>query len=448
MNYGSGHSIYFLGIGGIGMSALARYFQHKGADIAGYDRIKTRLTRELESEGMKIHYHEDIHLLPQEIDLAIYTPAIPDTHAELQLLQKKKIPLIKRAEALGMISKNHFTIAVAGTHGKTTITSMIAHILYGAGKGICAFIGGIANNFNSNFVITGYPEFYIIEADEYDKSFLHLRPDIAVISALDADHLDVYHTRDQMLESYAAFAANAAAKGSLVLKAGSRLPVDLPHQSYGLDANSHVRAEEIVIQDGLFCFDLAVSNASVPVKLRVAGRHNIENALAAATACLLCGVSLKQIGDLLSTYTGVRRRFDIQINKPETVYIDDYAHHPNELKACILTAKELFPGKEITGIFQPHLYSRTRDFIQEFADSLSTLDQLILLDIYPAREQAIEGISSERLLEKVAINKKMMAHKHELIPLLETLKPKILLSMGAGDIDQLVEPIKNLLQSW
>lgn len=445
MKYTKGHTIYFLGIGGIGMSALARYFNSIGLTVYGYDRTSTKLTRAMENEGMHIHYKEDIQHLSISIDLAVYTPAIPESNIELQYLRKSNIPLIKRAELLGQLSNEHFTIAVAGTHGKTTITSMIAHILHGAGKNICAFIGGIANNFNSNLVLSNKPDFFVVEADEFDKSFLQLQPSVAVISSIDADHLDIYESRDHMIDTYTHFAEKTALKGNLIIKSGIQLTQDLPFNTYGFAENCTVFANNISIRDGRFEFDICSQGSVSRVVMMMGGRHNIENALAAASACLQCGINLHDISKLLSTYKGVWRRFDVQVSNENVTYIDDYAHHPEELKACIQAARELFPEKKITGVFQPHLFSRTRDFMTDFAKSLSLLDQLILLDIYPARELPIQGITSAALLEKVFIKQKVLLAKHELIPALKAQKPEVLLTMGAGDIDLFVEPIKEML---
>lgn len=448
MKYGIGHTMYFLGIGGIGMSALARYYKYHGVNVFGYDKTATQLTRSLEKENIHIHYHEDIDLLPEKIDLAVYTPAIPATNRELQWIKSQNFPLIKRAELLGQLSKEHFTIAVAGTHGKTTITSMIAHILFSAGKNICAFIGGIASNFQSNLVLSDRPDYFIVEADEYDKSFLQLQPDIAVISSLDADHLDIYQSKEKMLKTYTQFAATTVAKGNLFLKSGISLINELRHTTYGFGADSAITAKNIRIFEGKFEFDLFKNDDFCKVNMQIGGRHNIENALAAASVASICGISLAESGRHLSTYKGVWRRFEIHLTNEKITYIDDYAHHPEELKACISAAKELFPSKKITGIFQPHLYSRTKDFMDEFAASLGTLDQLILLEIYPARELPIEGVSSAILLDKIPLENKKLTSKEDLIPMLESLKPEILLTLGAGDIDQFVEPIKEMLATW
>lgn len=444
MKFGAKHTIYFLGIGGIGMSALARYFLLQGARIFGYDKTRTALTQQLELEGMTIHFEDDISLIPSRIDLVIYTPAIPADHKGFQYLLNQGVKMMKRAEVLGELSKDLPTIAIAGTHGKTTITSMLAHILAASGKPITAFIGGIANNFSNNFVQHPHAEWFVVEADEFDKSFLNLRPDIAVISSMDADHLDIYGSHSKMLENYARFADNVNQKGCVMLKYGLNLSLNTHKITYGLDADADVFAQNIRVENGRFVFELCASGQITEVRMLVPGRHNIENALAASAVALHIGIELKAISDALDTYRGVYRRFDIRINSPKIVYIDDYAHHPEELRACISAARELFPDRKITGIFQPHLFTRTRDFMDGFSESLSLLDELILLDIYPARELPIPGVTSNILLESVKLEKKYLKSKDELIAYLEENSPDVLLTLGAGDIDQLVEPIQKL----
>ncbi|MDO8899621.1 MAG: UDP-N-acetylmuramate--L-alanine ligase [Bacteroidales bacterium] len=442
MKFEAKHTIYFLGIGGIGMSALARYFHLQGARIFGYDKTSTALTQQLELEGMTIHFEDDISLIPSKIDLVIYTPAIPADHKGFQYLRHQGVKMMKRAEVLGELSKDQPTIAIAGTHGKTTITSMLAHILSVSGKPITAFIGGIANNFSSNIVQHPNAEWFVVEADEFDKSFLNLRPDIAVISSMDADHLDIYESHSKMLENYAKFADNVSQDGCVVIKYGLNLSLSIQTITYGLNVNADVFAQNIRVENGRFVFELCASDQIAEVRMLIPGRHNIENALAAAAVALQVGIEIDAISKALETYKGVYRRFDIRINTNQFVYIDDYAHHPEELRACISAARELFPGRKITGIFQPHLYTRTRDFMDGFSESLSQLDEVILLDIYPARELPIPGVTSSILLDNINLEKKCLISKDSLIAYLEKSRPDVLLTLGAGDIDQLVGPIQ------
>jgi UDP-N-acetylmuramate--alanine ligase len=449
MKFGSGNTIYFIGIGGIGMSALARYFHIQGADIHGYDRTRTPLTIQLEQENMHIHYNEDIGLIPSHPDLVVYTPAIPKSSAELQFVIESGFPLMKRSEVLGELTKNLYTIAIAGTHGKTTITSMTSHLLAQANLPFSAFIGGISNNFDSNLVCKPNSTIIVVEADEFDKSFLRLQPSIAVISSMDADHLDIYHDHNQLIETYNAFAQNTVPGGYVIVRRGLKVNTLEPVSTYGINTDADVYATNIRVLDGRFLFELHLRNSETKeVAMLLPGRHNIENALAAASVAELMGVTIEQIAHGISTFTGVQRRFEFKVRKKNVVYIDDYAHHPEELRACISGVRELFPDKKITGIFQPHLFSRTRDFMDGFAKSLAMLDQLILLDIYPAREEPIEGITSTALLNRIEIQDKLLCSKERLLETVSNLQPEVLLTLGAGDIDQFVQPLQQLLSSW
>lgn len=436
--------IYFLGIGGIGMSALARYFMSYGIKVTGYDKTPTTLTHELLNEGIKIHFDENISLLAEDIDLVIYTPAIPSHHEELLYFKKKAIPLKKRSEILGLITEKEQTIAIAGTHGKTTITSLIAHILSVANIPITAFIGGISKNFNTNLLLNKNSKYTIVEADEFDRSFLTLHPDIAIISAMDADHLDIYKNKKFLEESFVLFSNQLKENGKLIYKNGLDLekPLNKESFSYHLNTKSDFYLSKVSINKGKYTFNISGKFNINDIELGLPGLHNIENSLAAIAVAKLVGIEDQIIKAALSTYQGVKRRFDYIINTDKFVYIDDYAHHPEEIKACINSVKDLFPGKKVTGIFQPHLFSRTRDFADEFATSLGLLDNVILLDIYPARELPIEGINSMMLLNKIKILNKQLVNKTEIIDKLDCIKPEILLTMGAGDIDQLVEPLK------
>jgi len=436
--------IYFLGIGGIGMSALARYFKSFGINVYGYDKTRTPLIDELLNEGIKIHFEENCDILPKNIDLVIYTPAIPLSHKELIYFKENKFNLKKRAEVLGQITEQFKTIAIAGTHGKTTITSIISHILSCANIPITSFIGGISKNINSNLLINKESKYIIVEADEYDRSFLTLHPDIAVISAMDADHLDIYKSKIYLDESFKLFAKQIKENGLLIHKSGLNLSNQKgkTRLTYHLKEKSDLFVSNISINKGKYIFDISGIHNISNIELGLPGLHNVENALAAIAVAKSIGIDDIVIKDALSTYQGVKRRFDYIINTEKFVYIDDYAHHPAEIKACILSIRDLFPNKKITGIFQPHLFTRTRDFADEFASSLELLDNLLLLDIYPARELPIDGINSQMLFNKIKLTNKQLVTKAEILSKLEAIKPEILLTMGAGDIDQLVKVIK------
>ncbi len=455
-------SVYFLGIGGIGMSALARYFLHMGLDVSGYDKTPTALTDQLESEGMKIHFDENPDLIPKNTELVIYTPAIPRDHKEFSYILKKKVRMMKRSEVLGKIASKYFTIAVAGTHGKTTTSALIAHILKSAGIPHIAFLGGISKNYNTNFLIETSgttPPVCVVEADEFDRSFLRLSPDIAIITSADPDHLDIYNTHKEMLAAFGEFTGNIREGGSLIMKSGVKVKPsgsrDYNVFSYSLDPkkasiptmSKEFTASGAIISGGLYHFDFCNANdVWKNLVLGLPGLFNLENAVAAVSSAFLAGLNRAQISAALKSYQGVVRRFDFQIRKRGMVFIDDYAHHPEELKACILAVKEMYPGKKITGIFQPHLYSRTRDLAAEFAESLDLLDEVILLDIYPAREKPVEGVSSELILEKLKTKQGKILKKTRLLGYLKTKKPAILLTLGAGDIDRMVKPIKRAFE--
>jgi len=479
-------NIFFLGIGGIGMSALARYFYRRGAVVWGYDRVESDITRSLQAEGMGVFYDDDPLLLPAGIELVIYTPAIPVSSRCMAHLAAMGLPLRKRAEVLGMICRKAPTIAVAGTHGKTTVCCMLAHIMVQAGLPVEAILGGVATNYNSNYIGCDDPAWMVVEADEYDRSFLHLRPAIALITAIDADHLDIYGTDEKMKESFHAFVNNIDPRGTLLLRAGLDRPpfagLTLTYGGGGASDNhvgsyggggasdDHVgnyggggASDDHVGSYGggdvadyhVASYHVAGGHARVSFAgrlelpetvLGLPGRHNMENALAAAALASLAGVSPGAIGKGLESFLGVKRRFELCFQSTGMVYIDDYAHHPAEIAACIGAARELYPGKSICGVFQPHLYSRTRDLAAGFARSLALLDELIMLDIYPAREEPIEGITAAWLMESIAIPRKRMASKETLLPLLDRLEADVLITMGAGDIDRLAAPIINLLK--
>lgn len=445
------HYIYFLGIGGIGMSALARYFNAKGYKVHGYDRTRTMLTQNLENEGMTIHYHEDPGLIPAETGLIVYTPAIPQANSELQYLLKSGARMMKRAEVLGMLSSEYQTIACAGTHGKTTISTMVAHLLQQSHVGCQAFLGGISKNFNTNLVLSETSPFMVAEADEYDRSFLQLRPYIAIISSIDPDHLDIYDNLDAIREAFSSFTANVVSPGYLILKKGFKVPLHTPDgckvYSYAVNQEADFYASNLRLEDNLYHFDFNYANGKISnLVLGIPGLYNVENAVAAVSAAMLAGATPEELSRGLSTFEGVKRRFDIRLIENNRIYIDDYAHHPEEIKACINSARAMFPGRKLTGIFQPHLFSRTRDFAMEFAKSLSMLDEVFLLPVYPARELPIPGVDSQMLLELMDHKNRYLVEKSEIPQCFKEKNIEVLISMGAGDIDTLVEPIENFFK--
>ena len=446
MKQGEGHTIYMLGIGGIGMSALARYYHSQGYIVAGYDRTPSPLTKQLENEGMAIHYEDNPNVLPALIDIVIYTPAVPRDLKEFEALRRRDLPILKRAAALGKITENHFTIAVAGTHGKTTTTAMVAHILNQCGKSTTAFIGGIANNFDSNLLLSQEKEsVLVVEADEFDRSFLQLHPDISIINSIDADHLDIYGDRQHLVQSFNDF-ANLTEK-EVIVKEGLGIVTDRGI-CFGFGNNNDYKTTIIRSEKGITDFVIQSEDSTTEIRLPMAGQHNVLNATAAFIAARKIGIPVTDIAEALTSFKGVKRRFDIRVNNKKHCYIDDYAHHPEEIRSCLTAVRDSFPEKHITLVFQPHLFSRTRDFMNEFATVLALADELILLDIYPARELPIKGISSEALLNKVNVNHKRICKKEELINLIDNEKPELLITMGAGDIDRFVEPLENMIKTW
>ncbi len=446
MNREGMKNVYFLGIGGIGMSALARYYQSLGIMVSGYDLTPSPLTKQLEDEGMAIHYEDRPELLPALIDKVVYTPAVPSDLNEFIEIRRRNLPLQKRAEALGEISKNHFTIAVAGTHGKTTTTAMVAHILHTCGRDTTAFIGGIANNFNSNLLLgSGLKSTLVAEADEFDRSFLHLAPNISIINAIDADHLDIYGDKKHLADSFNDFAQ--LTERTVIVKEG--LDIKAPSiVRFGFGESCHFRAAIIKSEQGITDFTITHHGMATSVKLPMAGNHNVLNATAAFAAASQIGLPTDEIADALTSFQGVKRRFDVQIRNEKYIYIDDYAHHPEEIKSCLSAIRASFPSKRITLVFQPHLFTRTRDFMEGFAESLAMADNLILLDIYPAREKPIEGVTSQALLEKVNLTNKSLCPKEHLLEVIAERKPELLVTMGAGNIDRFVEPLKTMISQW
>lgn len=448
--------IYFIGIGGIGMSAIARYFNSMEYTVAGYDRTITRLTETLETEGMHIHYNDSIELVPDNFKdpsntLIIYTPAIPKNHAELNWFKENKFIIKKRAEVLGLIIKDKAGVAVAGTHGKTTVSSMIATIFNKSEKGCSAFLGGITKNFKSNYLIDKSSNYVVVEADEFDRSFLHLYPENAVITAIDPDHLDIYEDKDDLVNTFHLFINQIQSGGKLIHKAGLPLDIkrlDIQAFTYHLtDQKADFHIHQIALcSNSQYLFSVSTPFGIIE-NLTVAqqGLVNVENSLAAIAVAMLNKIEPAVIREALNSFEGIWRRFDTQINKPGMVFIDDYAHHPEELKATILSVRDLYKGKKITGIFQPHLFTRTRDFADGFAESLSLLDEVILTDIYPAREEPIPGVSSEIIFNKINTKYKTLCEKPGIIAALEKNKHEVVLTLGAGDIDKEVENVKNYL---
>ena len=462
MNY------YFLGIGGIGMSALARFFHQRGDTVSGYDRTASPLTHQLEQEGIAIHYDDDPAQIPDAIDLVVYTPAVPRETAEFQYLLQKGVPMEKRSQVLGEITRGKKCVAVAGTHGKTSTSSMIAHILSHTKLGCSAFLGGIAKNFDSNIVVDSQSEYVVVEADEYDRSFLQLHPFCSVITATDPDHLDIYGTHENMLEAFRQFASQTEPGGMLILKEGISMCEEHEHhhheghdhhemhldnveasiRSYtarGIDADYY--SQNVRNYNGNIYFDLRTPKGVIyDLELPNTALYSVENAVAAAAAVLGLGVSDQELREGLRTYLGVRRRFDYRIKTKNLVMIDDYAHHPQEIAACLESVRYLYPGKRLVAVFQPHLYSRTRDFADEFAKVLSTVDELIMMPIYPAREQRIPGVSSSMVLHKVKGLSKYLCSADQVLELVPVLFPDVVLTMGAGDIDRLVPRLEEALK--
>ena len=448
---------YFLGIGGIGMSALARYFNIKGFAVGGYDRTPTKLTSDLELEGIKICYEESINYIPAEFlnptsTLIVLTPAIPQDHPQLQYFRDKKFKILKRAQVLGDITRQSKGICIAGTHGKTTTSTITAHLLYQSQVTCSAFLGGISNNYNTNLLLSKDSNLIVIEADEYDRSFHQLSPYMAVITSVDADHLDIYETPEAFRESFEIFASLITPGGALIMKKGidihPKLQKGVKLYSYSMDDGGDFYADKIKISQGEIRFDFVTPTERIAdVRLGVPIKINIENSVAAMALAWLNGVTAEELRVGISSFSGIYRRFNVVYKSDKVVYMDDYAHHPSELTASISSIRELYPGRKITGIFQPHLYSRTRDFAKEFAEALSKLDELILLDIYPARELPIEGVSADKILSDVKLKNKTLCSKENLLSLLKDKEIDVLVTFGAGDIDKLVPLIKNQLKN-
>ena len=450
-------NVYFLGIGGIGMSALARYFKHTGRNVAGYDRTPTDLTKALQDEGISVHYEDDIRLIPKNWDpattLAVFTPALPDDHSELTWFREKPIGLLKRAKVLGLICNERNGIAVAGTHGKTTVSTITATILNNTEKGCGAFLGGISKNLNSNLILPKEESPWIVaEADEFDRSFLNLTPKIALVTSLDADHLDIYGHKEKIVESFEKFISQILPEGKLVLKKGVELDTSKTSAkvyTYSLNQDADFTTLNLRLNpEGYYQFDIKTPGGIIEdCKMYYPGLLNVENAMGAAALSFLAAASAEIIKKSLEDYKGVVRRFDIRYRDDQNLFIDDYAHHPEELKAIITSVKELYKGRRVTGIFQPHLYTRTRDFAAEFAASLDLLDTAVITPIYPAREEPIRGVTSEIIYKQMKLEDRHLLTKPEMLEFLRNNKNDIVLTMGAGDIDLQAEYIIEILKS-
>lgn len=457
MNLQHIQSVYFVGAGGIGMSALVRYFLSKGMSVAGYDRTKSPLTEQLIGEGAAIHFTDDVHLIPESFKnkantLVVYTPAVPADHAELSWFRANGFEVLKRSQVLGLITKSSRGICIAGTHGKTTTSSITAHLFRQSSVDCNAFLGGILKNYKSNLLLSDHSDLVVVEADEYDRSFHQLTPYMAVITSADPDHLDIYGTPEAYKESFEVFTSLIRPDGTLIMKYGinitPRLQSGVKIYTYSAeDKNADFHAGNIRIGNGEIWFDfIGPSVLIADIQLGVPVKVNIENSIAAIALAWLNGVKPQEIKDAMRSFEGPERRFDFHLKKDDIVLIDDYAHHPEELKSSILSVKELYPGRKVTGIFQPHLYSRTRDFAAGFAESLSFLDELILLDIYPAREEPIPEVTSGIIFDRVTIRDKKLCTKEQLPELIRDGSFDVVLMLGAGDIDRLIEPVKRILE--
>ncbi len=432
------------------MSGLARYFKKRGCVVCGYDKTCTPLTAALMNEGIPVVFQDEVDNIPFSFEqkdpntLVIYTPAIPKDSAILNRFKSGGFVFKKRSEVLGIISKGMFTIAVAGTHGKTTTSSMIAHVLKDSGYDCSAFLGGIASNYNSN-VLFSENNTMVVEADEFDRSFLTLHPDIAIVTSMDADHLDIYGDKSHLEESFKQFTSQLKPGGKLLYRKG----LDLKNgETYAANTVADIQAVNVRVENGSFYFDFKNGEMIIEnIEMGLPGLHNIENAVAAAEVALKLGIRPDKIRAALGNFKGVKRRFEYIVKSKDSVYIDDYAHHPEELRACIQAVKTLYPDKKLTTVFQPHLFTRTRDFADGFAEVLGMTDELIMLDIYPARELPIAGVNSEMILDKIDLSKKRILSKHDVIDYVREEKPELLLTVGAGDIDTLIEPLKKVLEN-
>ena len=442
-------NIYFVGIAGIGMSALARYFNNKNVNIFGYDRVKSSLCIELENEGMKIHYTEDTNQISvqKEDTLVIYTPAIPSENTELSYFVRNNYIVMKRSEVLGKITEDHFTIAISGTHGKTTTSTMIAHILHDSGMDCTAFLGGVSTNYNSNLIFGTEKSVVVVEADEFDRSFLTLNPDVAVITSVDADHLDIYQNKERLISAFSDFTNKIKSGGTLFLEENIDISIvnrdDISVLKYGLSVSSDCKGTDIYSDTKTMKFQVECNgNTFDDLRLNMGGVYNVMNAVASVSVANLLEIDSSKIVDGINTFMGIRRRFETHISSDNLVFIDDYAHHPKEVTESINAVKQMYPERKITVVFQPHLHSRTKDFMNEFANALSLADELILLDIYGAREKEIEGVSSQILLNKCTSTKKELSALDSIVEKIADKEIDVLLTLGAGDISTIIEPLR------
>jgi len=446
MNLNNIHNIYFIGIGGIGMSAIARYFNANGKQVGGYDKTKTDITDSLVALGISVTFKDDIsdlesHYLNPETTLIVYTPAVPKNHVQLNYFLDNTFKVLKRSEVLGLITQHSFCLAVAGTHGKTTTTSILGHLLNECDVKLTAFLGGISENYNSNLILNG-DKVSVVEADEFDRSFLTLRPDMACITSMDADHLDIYGDASELIKTFEDFTKKLKPNGKLFVKNG--LPLN--GITYGIEDNADYSAQNITIKDGAYVFDVKTPKTVLKqFKFNLPGRHNLSNALVALSMSLEYGLPHDQLIKALASYKGVKRRFTYQIKTDDIVFIDDYAHHPEEINAVHQAVREMYPNDKVVAVFQPHLFSRTKDFAQDFAKSLAQFDQILLLDIYPARELPIEGVTSDWLLGMIDNKNKKLVTKQTMIQRIKASNARIVLTIGAGDIGAEVSKIKKEL---
>ncbi|UAB76034.1 UDP-N-acetylmuramate--L-alanine ligase [Mesoflavibacter sp. SCSIO 43206] len=446
MNLKNIHNIYFVGIGGIGMSAIARFFKSQNKNVAGYDKTQTEITNSLEALNISVHFEEEIgcvenSFLNVDETLVVYTPAIPKDHKQLNYFKSNGFKVLKRSEILGIITENTFCLAVAGTHGKTTTTSILGHLLKSCDVKLTAFLGGISENYNSNLILNG-DKVSVVEADEFDRSFLTLSPDMAAVTSMDADHLDIYGDASQLQETFKDFTKKIKPNGKLFVKNG------LPIQgiTYGIEDGSDYSIQNIKIENGTYVFDVKTPNTTIKnIEFNLPGRHNLSNALVALAMSVEYGLPTKQLAKALASYKGVKRRFSYHIKTDKIVFIDDYAHHPEEINAVHQAVREMYPEKKVLAVFQPHLFSRTQDFATQFAKSLSQFDQIILLDIYPARELPIEGVTSSWLLSLIENSNKKLVNKEDLISQIKQSNADVILTIGAGDIGAQVLKIKEAL---
>lgn len=442
MNLNQIHNVYFIGIGGIGMSALARYFMHLGKNVSGYDKTRTQLTSELENLGIDIHFDDNVSFINEKYldkgnTLVVITPAVPKNHSEWNYFVENGFEIKKRAEVLGIITKGTFCFAIAGTHGKTTTSSILGHILFQSGVDVTAFLGGIVEGYNSNLIGTG-TSVTVVEADEFDRSFMHLSPNLACVTSMDADHLDIYGDVSTIENSFKEFSAKVESKNLYI---ANGLPLE--GNTIGINDNAVFSAQNIRIEKGFYVFDVKTPTETIEdVKFTLPGHHNLSNALIAFAMAKSYGVSNENIKNALASFKGVRRRFSFQIREEKLVYIDDYAHHPTEIEAVHQAVRELYPNKKILAIFQPHLFSRTKDFIDGFAESLAKFDAIGLMEIYPARELPIEGVNSSWLLEKIDNPNKRLVQKNEILSFVVESDFDVLVTIGAGDIGEMVKDIK------